>query len=141
MPARLVPLLAAVLIVLPTVAQNDLGTIKGRVQDITAAGIRGVGAELKLESNPQRVLYTKTDVSGRYKFEALQEGDYTLRLTSAGFSNLTVKAIRVSKRQQLALPDLMLSIGSSGCGSDHAVLEYIRILPSGVETGNLGGTV
>lgn len=132
--------IGACLLVLPSFSQDRHGTVTGRVQDITGAGISGTTAELR--SDRGRAYQTRSDDSGVYPFSGVTTDDYTLRMFQAGFVSLTVKAIHVSDGEQKSMPVLELTVGGM-CWSDHSapLPEYYRLLPSGTRVGNLAGSV
>jgi hypothetical protein len=70
----------------------------------------------------------------------LPTDEYTLKLLSPGFRSLTVKSIHILESEQKSLPTLQLQVGLPACGG-YALLDYIRLLPSGDHFGNLIGKV
>ena len=128
-------------LVLPSVAQDATASLTGVVQAITREGLPHALAELRSETSPGRAFRTQADNSGTYRFSGLPADEYTLKLGSAGFSQRTVKSIHISEGEQKLLPSLKLSVGSvADCGG-HAVLNYLRLLPSSGYVGNLRGSV
>jgi iron complex outermembrane receptor protein len=68
--------------VTPGVAQ-ETSAIGGVVSDRTGASIAGARVELAGDSGASRS--TATDGAGRYRFEGLRAGPYTVRITAQGF--------------------------------------------------------
>jgi Carboxypeptidase regulatory-like domain len=125
----------------PAVAQLGGAGLTGRVKDITGGGVSGAQAELRSETVSGRSFRTSADASGLYNFSGLPKDEYTLKLVSSGFKSLTVKSIRVLENEQKSLPALQLEVGlMADCGG-HAVLDYIRFLPSENHLGNLSGRI
>ncbi|MEX1003563.1 MAG: carboxypeptidase regulatory-like domain-containing protein [Crocinitomicaceae bacterium] len=95
-------LIAALFCTSMLTAQVTLGTLKGQVMDkedktsIPQAGvwIEGQGLDKKI----------RTDVDGKFSFEALQPGIYNLRLFSKGKDTATVSEIEIK-------PDAITNIG------------------------------
>jgi len=134
-------LIGVCLLTLPSVAQDATAGLAGKVRDITGAGVSGTQAELLSETVPDRRFRTAADSSGVYHFSGLPTDEYTLKLFRPGFKSLTVKSIHILESEQKSLPTLQLEVGSfADCGG-HAVLDYIRFLPSGDHFGNLGGSI
>jgi hypothetical protein len=76
-----------------------------------------------------------------YTISPLPTGEYTLKLFSPVFKSLTVKSIHILENKQKSLPTLQLQVGSiADCGG-HAVLDYIRFLPTEDHVGNLVRTI
>ena len=129
------------LVTLPSVAQDGTAGLTGKVKDITGAGVSGTQAELLSETVFDRRFRTSADPTGAYHFSGLPTDEYTLKLLSPGFKSLTVKSIHILESEQKSLPTLQLQVGSlADCGG-HAVLDYIRFLPSADHFGNLGGSI
>jgi Carboxypeptidase regulatory-like domain len=128
------------LLVLPSISQDRPGTVTGKVQDITGAGISGTTAELR--SDRGRAFKSRSDDSGLYTFSGITPDNYTLSMFRSGFVSLTVKSIHISDGEQKSMPVLELTVGGM-CWSDHStpLPEYYRLLPSGTRVGNLAGSV
>lgn len=64
-------------------------SISGRVTSTTGGGIDGVAVELYDQSNPiVPAVATVTDRAGRYRFGAIPDGTYLLRMAVAGFGEV-----------------------------------------------------
>jgi iron complex outermembrane receptor protein len=73
----------AVLAVGPTLSlAESTGSLGGLVSDATGASVAGAKVELL---GPGGARATTTDSGGRYRFEGLGPGDYTLRVTARAF--------------------------------------------------------
>lgn len=125
------------LLALSSTAEDGTASLVGVLQDFTGARIAGAGAELR--SSTGRVFRARSDDSGTYLFSTLPADEYTLKLSSPGFSFLTVKSIHILDGAQQVLPPLTLSI--SICGETHAILDYLRMQPAEVHGGTLRGRV
>lgn len=81
--------LSAILVALPTTAQQATGTITGRVllKDTTEPLY---GVEVKIEGTK---FTTVTDRAGRYKLAAVPAGERALRVSSQGFAAVTGKVV------------------------------------------------
>ncbi len=124
---------------LPALAQNGTASLSGKVRDITGAGIAGALATLRLVHEPYSEMRAKADDAGVYRFTSLAQGEYTLKLQSAGFTSLTVKGLALSAGEQRNLETLELEVGSvADCGG-HAYLDSLRLLPAGVRAGTIRG--
>jgi iron complex outermembrane receptor protein len=81
---RMIVLLGAALPALPAVSlAQHTATVSGLVSDQTGASV--VGAKVELRSGPGGTRTTTTDSAGRYRFEGLQPGDHTVRVTAPAF--------------------------------------------------------
>jgi len=85
--------------------QSDKGTITGRVTDSTGAVIQGASVQLT-PSN----LSTTSDGLGEFILSGVPSGDYVLKITSIGFTNLN-KNITVTGGQTLRA-DATLTVAS-----------------------------
>ena len=127
-----------VLVAWTALGQNYSASITGRVTDFSGAVIPAAQAELRSESKPEIFLRGTTDTSGVYILNGLIGGDYTLRLISPGFAPLTLMSIHIANGEHSSLPNLQLSVSACGSGP---VLDYLRILKSAREVGDIGGSV
>jgi len=131
-------LIGVCLLTLPLVAQVGAGGLTAKVKDITGAGVSNTQAELLSETVSDRRFRSATDSNGAFQFSGLPTDEYTLKLLKPGFKLLTVKSIHVLEGEQKSLPALELRVAD--CGG-HALLDYIRFLPSSDHFGNLVGSI
>lgn len=69
-----------------TTAAAGRGTVAGLVLDATDAAVPGALAQLTALSTPQPVRVSTTDGEGRFRFEQLAAGEYTLVIDAPNFS-------------------------------------------------------
>lgn len=84
--SRLLPLVAAMLVALPTLAHAQVGSIAGTVRDTSGGVVPGVTVEVTSPALIEKVRSTVTDGNGRYQILALPVGRYSVTFTLAGFS-------------------------------------------------------
>lgn len=99
MKARFVALVAALLIAVPAMAQDQAGTIEGIVKDSSGGVIPGVTIEAKAASGTRS---TVSDQAGIYRFPSLPPGRYEIIATLQGFrpaiiSNLDLRLGQILK--------------------------------------------
>src|SRR5471030_920925 len=83
-------------------AQSTFGSVRGSVQDSTAAGIPG--AKVVLHNTDENTDHTATsDSSGNFLFENVKSGKYTLRAQHNGFADANLTGITLTPRQDLRL--------------------------------------
>jgi hypothetical protein len=117
----------------------DPGAITGQIHDVTGAAVPGAGISLR-SGRTGETIQVKTDNAGSYDLRGLESDDYTMKITSPGFTSITVKSIILSNGELKVIPPLELSISPIACGGG-PVLDYLRFLPLGGLDGNLGGSV
>jgi hypothetical protein len=115
LPARLLPWLASVLVLLFATAAwaQNAGDIQGTVEDPDGIGIPGVTITL---TNPAGVLggdrVTETDPEGKFRFtEILAGSGYVVTATKGGFRSVTVTGIQVLVNQA-AYANITMETGS-----------------------------
>lgn len=107
---RLAIVLVLTLLAVPAGAQDYRARVQGTVAD-TSAGMLP-GATVTLVNDATNVSATRTtDGEGRYLFDFVEPGIYTLTAELDGFKKATEKAIRVQQRGDVTI-DLRLEIGS-----------------------------
>jgi outer membrane receptor protein involved in Fe transport len=89
-------------------AQN--GTVAGTVRDQTGGALPGVTVELTAPRAVPRA--TSTDVSGRYRFEGVPPGSYTLSFRLLNFGDQQRRDLQVAAAQTVAA-DAVLSLALS----------------------------
>ena len=91
-------------------AQSSRGTVTGLVVDSTKAAV--VNAAVDLNNEETKVTRTtNTNESGIYRFDAVDPGNYTVKITAPGFKTLTVALFPV-RAAQVASIDGQLELGS-----------------------------
>jgi hypothetical protein len=91
-------------------AQNETASLAGRVVDPGGLGVPG--AELRLtRSATGAVRETKTSASGEYRFDLLDPGEYTIRVTAKGFKATEDSAIQLHVAQSSQF-DVPLAVGA-----------------------------
>jgi hypothetical protein len=80
------PLVAAVLFLVPQTASAQVGSIAGVVRDASGAVLPGVTVEVTSPALIEKTRSTTTDNNGRYQITALSVGSYSVTLTLSGFS-------------------------------------------------------
>ncbi len=118
-------------------AQDGSASLTGKAQSIDGAMLPGATAVLESEL-AGTIKSAVADDAAVFRFAGLPAGDYTLSLYQMGFQVRIVKSVHVLGGEQKSIPDLKLAILACEI---HPVLGYIRLLSSGDNTGNLGGTV
>jgi carboxypeptidase family protein/TonB-dependent receptor-like protein len=108
-------------------AQSVTGSISGSVTDLTGGVL--VGASVSLQNDQTGTARTATtNDEGRFSFNAVQPGTYTLSIEQRGFQRLERRNTVLSANENLALGDLKLQAGQ--------VSETVTVLSEGelVET-------
>jgi Carboxypeptidase regulatory-like domain len=81
-------------------AQSTFGSVRGTVQDNTAAAIPGAQVTLhSTDENTDRSI--SSDASGNFLFENVKAGHYTVRAHIDGFSDSLISGIDLQARQDL----------------------------------------
>jgi hypothetical protein len=106
----LLGLLVAMLLSTPAVAQTITGTVSGIVTDSNGAAIPGATVTMVGDKKGDSRTDTTND-SGRFSFNAVQPGAYTLRIEQKGFQTLEQKSVVLSANENLALGELKLQPG------------------------------
>src|SRR2546426_3094381 len=122
--------LAAVIFLIPLLAQNDRGTITGTVTDPAAAVVPGATITAKNIENGATYETVATD-TGNYTIPSVTAGTYELAVQASGFTRFVQQGIRVQVAQ-VARIDVKLQIGSSTdsdrkstrLNSSHLVISY-----------------
>jgi hypothetical protein len=107
---RIGPVFALVFTV-AAVAQEYRGTILGRITDPSDAAIVGASIEVQnVETNV--IMRASSNEAGNYQVPFLLPGEYTLRVTHAGFKRVERKGIRVLINQPVTV-DVALELGAT----------------------------
>jgi hypothetical protein len=91
-------------------AQMMSGQVAGRLVDPAGAVILGAKVQLTNDLTKQVREFT-TDSNGNFTFPNLPPGNYTLRVSQAGFKTYEQKGINVGAVEKVALPEIMLQVG------------------------------
>src|SRR5207245_517041 len=91
-------------------AQSSRGTVTGLVVDVTKAAVSNVTVELNNEDT-KVTRSTNTNDSGIYRFDAVDPGNYTVKITVSGFKALTIAPFPVRAGQSTSI-DGQLELGS-----------------------------
>jgi hypothetical protein len=106
-----VKLLLCLFAALPAVqAQSVTGQIAGSVTDPAGAVIAGAHVQLVNDLTRQERIFV-TLSNGSFIFPDLVPGDYSVRVTQAGFKTYDQKGINVSANEKVALHDIRLEVG------------------------------
>jgi hypothetical protein len=97
---------AALLLSVPLIAQENAGTINGRVTDKSDAFIPGVSVTLTSPAI-QGAKTSVTDEAGTYRFILLPPGAYTVKYELPGFKTLVREDIIVQGSRTVTLPIVM----------------------------------
>jgi len=127
---------AVLLLPFSSPAQEATASLAGIVIDI--AGARIPRASVELQSGISK-FQVQTDDYGGYQFSNLPPGEYSLTLQALGFYRLTVKPISLSVREQKRIPELMLDVSASGCGTPFP--PAFKLLAGSTTVGGLTGSV
>jgi hypothetical protein len=103
-------LLGALFAVVPVLAQENTGSIKGTVKDSTGAAIPGAKVTV---SSPTlvRPIDATSDKEGIYRFPKLPAGVYAITVTQTGFKTVKNEDINLTLGSELTL-DVELSAGN-----------------------------
>jgi Carboxypeptidase regulatory-like domain/TonB-dependent Receptor Plug Domain len=98
-------------LVLAAPAQTTFGTILGSVTDPSGAVVPNVTIKITNQGeNTSREVHS--DGAGNYRAENMKEGIYTVNVKPQGFSELTIKDVRLTARQTVRV-DLKLIVGAT----------------------------
>ena len=90
--------------------QSSRGTVSGLVLDSTKSPI--VSAKVDLTNEDTKVTRTtQTNEAGNYRFDAVDPGPYTVKVTSSGFKGFSVAPFTVAAARGVAI-DAQLEIGA-----------------------------
>jgi hypothetical protein len=128
--------LALLLIPFSAPAQEATASITGAAVDVTGAYIPK--ATVVLDSGTRKY-QIQADDAGVYQFSNLPAGEYTLTLQALGFYRLTVKPIKLLEGEQKRVPELILDVGASGCGTPFP--PAFQLLAGEAMFGGLAGSV
>jgi hypothetical protein len=98
-----------VLLAMPTFAQTSRGTVSGAVTDSSGGIIPGVRVELTNRATGV-VRSTITNEAGLYRFDAVDLGDYTLKIAMPSFKTYTSSVFHVEANRTITI-DAKLEVG------------------------------
>ena len=110
MKVRFVAFVAALLLAVPVMAQEQRGSLEGVVKDSSGAVLPGVTVEAKGTAGTQ---VSVTDENGQYRFPSLIPGRYSVVATLQGFNTATVADVLVVLGQTLKADVTMQLAGVS----------------------------
>ena len=103
-------LLVAMLLSTPAVAQTITGTVSGIVTDANGAAIPGATVTLVGDQKGDTRSDTTND-SGRFSFQAVQPGTYSIKIEQKGFQALEQRSVVLSANATMALGEIKLQPG------------------------------
>src|SRR6186997_1687193 len=83
---KVLPVVLAVLFLLPVAAHAQTGSIAGVARDTSGGALPGVTVEVTSPALIEKVRATTTDENGRYQITALPVGTYTVAFTLQSFA-------------------------------------------------------
>ena len=125
-------------------ATQDSAIIQGRVCDTSNLSLPDVTVSLETQSQPSRKLETHTDSQGRYRFEAVPAGTYTLRARSSGHLEPAQESVAVRANEirsiVLRLPSVSPSASAKDSSASFEFSDEPKFTVAGVtDPTNLGG--
>src|SRR5262245_50387157 len=102
-------LTAALLLSVPVMAQDYRGRVQGSVGDETGALIPGTTVTLRNDATGVANTYV-SDETGRYIFDFVDPGGYTMTAELPGFNKAEQKNVRVQQRAAVIV-DFVMKIG------------------------------
>jgi len=90
-------------------AQSSRGTVTGLVEDASKAAVSNASVELTNEQT-KVVRSTHTNDAGSYRFDAVDPGIYSVKVTANGFKVASIRNFEVGA-SQVASIDAQLEIG------------------------------
>jgi hypothetical protein len=95
-------------------ADHAATSLSGTVLDSQGAVIPGARVSIKKAGAEDTMNATTTD-AGRFQFDSLAEGNYSLKIEASNFKSLTIASLVVDKNELLNI-DLTLEVASSEMG-------------------------
>ncbi len=96
---------------IPAAAQSTTGIVTGRIVDGQGLAIPGADVELRNEGTGQARSLTSSS-NGLFTFPAVPQGQYSLRVSSEGFSALERTGIQLTSNETYDAGALALQVGS-----------------------------
>src|SRR5262245_55427056 len=101
----------AIAVALPANAQIMSGSLSGVVTDSTSATVAGASLTL-IHSATGAVRHITSDATGSFLFNAVDGGEYSLRIEKEGFKTLERKGIVMATGDRIALGNVALDLGA-----------------------------
>jgi hypothetical protein len=89
-----------------------VGFLSGAVTDSSGAVVPDAKVVLKDEAG-QTVRESVSNTSGRFNFEAVRPGSYTLTVAAAGFTSWEERGIPFTQEASLTIPNIVLQVGGT----------------------------
>lgn len=106
--SRIALIVVALAAAVPVLAQDSRGRVQGTIVDPNGAEVPGVS--VTLENDATGIAVTQqTRENGRYLFDQVDPGTYTLTATQSGFATVVQKNVRVHQRGDVSA-DLKLGV-------------------------------
>src|SRR5579872_955150 len=90
-------------------AQSSRGAVTGLVQDSSKAAVSNAAVDLTNEQT-KVVRSTTSNDAGTYRFDAVDPGLYSVKVTAAGFKVISIRNFEVAAGQVVA-QDALLELG------------------------------
>src|SRR5436305_7621673 len=104
-------ILTLIALALPVQAQIMSGSIAGTIMDSSGATIAGASLTL-LHTSTGATRRVSSDASGNFLFNAVDGGEYNLRVEKEGFKAMLREHIVVATGDRIALGNVALDLGS-----------------------------
>ena len=91
-------------------AQSSTGRVTGSVSDATGAAVPSATVNLIMAGSAAPVQTTKSTTEGLFVFSAVQPGNYSVSVESAGFAKYIYGPVIVSPAIETALPGIKLEV-------------------------------
>jgi hypothetical protein len=120
-----------------TVVNACAATLTGTARDTTGHTISGAIVIVRAAPSRREIARSQTDAEGAYTFSSRPVGEFSIEISSPGFSTVTVQEVRVGE-QGTSMQPVMLEVGNR-CGSIPAP-HYLRMIDSD-RAGRISGTI
>jgi protocatechuate 3,4-dioxygenase beta subunit len=107
----LVAALAATMLAIPAPAQTSRGSVVGTVTDVSGGAIPGTAVELTHTATGV-IRSAITNDAGIYRFDAVDLGDYDLRIARPGFKTFITRGFGVEANRATTM-DSKMELGGS----------------------------
>lgn len=103
--------IAFMCLLLPVMAAAQTATVQGSVVDESQGVLPGVTVTATDKATGKQVVVV-TDVDGRYRFDNVLSGDYTLRIELPGFATTEVPPFELQVGKNVTVPKVTLKVAS-----------------------------